>query len=444
MSTTCLPTAGFHRGTAPADLTGASEAAARSVIGRFGLVRACEELAWREGLPRVHIAVAQGPRRLPGWLAGASLDGTGVSPDPQEARLAAVAEAVERYASTSTVSEESLGRARFIDLGGDAVDPMDFALLSAAQYRLLPGLEPLRRDKQIDWCRAFSLSRGETSLVPAALAHLALARRPPNDFLPETTTTGVACHVSLPHALLGGLCEVFERDALMVAWANRLPHTRLDPIGTPVEELLDTSFAGCDARFLLFQVPTDIPFPVILALAESAGHPPHAAVGAACRPDAVSAARRALLEASQVLSRLVSRPPPRPERIRSFADHAALYAFPREAALLRAVLGDGGQRGLSDVPAVPGRWVEARLDHGLAWLGTVGLEAHVVELTTPDIAPTGYRVLRLLVPGMVDHNADARVPRLGGRRLSEMPVRLGFRDRPLGESHLNRLPLPLA
>lgn len=435
---------GWHAGAVPGDLAGASEQAARRVLGPLGLVRSCDVVPRQPGTPRLHIRMGRGPRRMPGWPRMPTLDGTGVSTGEDEARLAAIAETVERYAGMAPVSDDRLVSAPYSDLGDTAVDPGRFALLSDAQYGRFPQLQALSDTKVVDWCWAYSLTAGRAALVPAGVVYTSRARRPPNDFIPELTTTGTACHVSMPHAVLAGLCEVLERDALTIAWRNRLPHPSLDASGTSIEALLAGPLAAGAARFDLFSVPSDSPFSVVLAVAQGSGGWPHAAVGAACRPHPVAAARRALLEASQILSRLVDRHPRRPPRVRTFDDRAALYAGAREASLLRRVLGHGPRLPLAGLGAADAGTVGDQLALAGAALAERGLEVLVVELTTPDVAATGYRVVRVVVPGAVDMNPDARCPFLGGQRLYDVPVRLGLHPRAVAENEVNRLPVPLA
>jgi ribosomal protein S12 methylthiotransferase accessory factor len=66
-----------------------------------------------------------------------------------------------------------------------------------------------------------------------------------------------------------------------------------------------------------------------------------------------------------------------------------------------------------------------------------------VDLTTPDVATTNVRVARVVVPGLVP-NLPAAFPPLGGRRVLEAGVALGWRERPMEEAEVNLLPLPHA
>ena len=435
---------GFNLGQPPGDLVDRSRAAAARVSGAYGIVHRCVTL----DAPITHgltVVAAAGPYRMPGWKFFVQPEGTGVARDEESARLAAVAETVERYASIAPAAEEMLVRAACAELDGAAVPVSSFALLSPSQYRRFRRLHPVSDTHPIDWVWSASLTRNRPALVPASLVFLGRERHPPNDFVAEVTSTGAACHVSLPHAVLAGLCEVLERDALTIWWQNRLPPTELDPTGTPVAELLP----GLDRagyRLKLYTLPTASPFPVVLAQATSEGAQPCAAVGVACRPSPEAAALRAAFEAVQVLVRLCARGPHRPDRVRTLDDHADFYATPAGARLLHRAVAPATTQRLDEVSNPAARWpdVLSQIDGAVSALEKGGLEVLVSELSTVDVALAGYSVVRVLIPGALDIAVDARCPRLGGRRLYDVPVELGLRATPLAESDINRLPVPLA
>lgn len=428
-----------------AETSCASPDAARAVLGLPGW--SCRQLAHHEGLPSVYRVVAQGPSpsgRAPAGLKPVRPEGIGVSLSEEGAVTAAVAEAVERQAALAAPSDGELVRSARVDLPEESVDPSLLALFSPGQYRRFPQLDPLTETKEVDWRPAWSLTRGRRVLVPAALVHLGLARRPPNNFLAGATTTGFASHLSAERAVLAGLCEVLERDALTVAWRNQLPTGRLEAAGTQAEELIRGPLGECGAEFFLFGLPSDTCLSVVLALAWGRGVPPAAAVGVACRPQPLAAAERALLEAAQVLSWLRIRRPASPPSVRALADHGALYAQPGPARRLRRWLESGPTVALSDLASSPHGAGVGDLATTVGHLAGLDLEVLTADLTPAELASTGWRVMRTLIPGTVDIEADARLPRLGGRRLYELPVRLGLRPKPCSESELCLLPVPLA
>lgn len=430
------------------DRTVAARAATRAVMGRrFGLVTSCQCLPSETTLPSLLVYVARGSPRVAWRSFGKFAErplGTGVSTEHQPARSAAIAEVVERYTSfVSGVCDDRRIRAPYTDVAEHAVAPSDFALLSRRQYRSFPALEPLTDGRTVDWCWAFSLTRSCPALMPEALTYPSRSNQPPNNFIPESNSTGVACDVAVPHAILTALCEVLERDALAVAWHGRMPWVALEPDGSAAADLISGPLAACDHEFSLFQVPSDYPFPVVLALAWNKDHAPYAVTGAACRPDPVDAARKALFEASQMLWRLRGRDLTPPQQISRFDDHALFFATADGASALRRRLGEVVDRRPLREEVAAGSTAD-ELHRAVSELAELDLEVLTIELTTLDVATAGFRVFRVVVPGTIDVAADARYIRRGGQRLYELPVRLGLSDRVLGEEELNLLPVPLA
>lgn len=437
------PGSGLHLAFVECDPHLASRAAARSATGPFSLVRTCDEVDHHRTLPGVHILIGRGPRRVQTWRSLTAIEGTGVSTSPEQARLAATAETVERYAAMARPAAQAIVRAAFAEVAAGAVSPGALALLSPRQYARLPQLEPLTSERPVDWCWGISLTRDLPVLVPVGVVYPSLARLPPNDYIAEVTTTGMACHASLPHAILSGLCEVLERDALTIAWANALPVTELRLPGTSVAALLAGPFSTCGMDCRLLEIPTDSPFPVVMAFLSGKAGEPYAAIGAACRPTVDAAAERALLEAGQILTRLRALRPPRPRRIRTFDDHAALYAARAPAGRIPRLL-PIRRTETREIGAATPSTATHLLANAVSRLAQAGRETIVVDITPSDVARTGYRVVRVVIPGALDMSADGRTPRLGGRRLYDVPVSLGLRARPLEEREINLMPLPLA
>lgn len=438
----------FHMDPVLGDVRGVARDAAFRLMGRkCGLIRSCRSLPFVDGMPRLHTVVARGPLRVPGWWFCMPADGTGVSADPELAQLSAIGEVVERYCGMARSRPESLLRAAFRDVNDVAVNPATFSLFSDDQYRRFRSLAPLKEESVVDWCWAYSLARQAQTLIPAALVYFDRGAVPPNNFLPELGSSGLASHVSLQHAILAGLCEVLERDALTIAWHTRLPLVPLDPDEDPVLAPLTDALAGCDVTISLFEVPTDGPFPVVLALAESDHTIPHAVVGAACRPDLTQAAARALCEVAQMLRRQRERRPVPPLHVKTFDQHADFYSSRRGAGLLREnLIVSCNRRRLRPAGSSGGDdGFATDLDRAVSVLFASGLDVLVAELTTADVAAVGYRVVRVVVPGAVDMSADARFIRLGGSRLFDVAMRLGL---PSGDVvrpvEFNLLPVPLA
>lgn len=437
----------WHPGPVPHSPDESSRQAADRVVGRrFGIVRDCVPVPWSQGLPPVAVYAASGPQQMPGWSIRIPPDGTGVSQDPEAARLAAIAETVEAYCALAPADPRLLVRASFTRLRERAVEPAALRQLSDKQYEQFPDLHPLTEDKVVDWCWAFSLTQQRAVRIPAAFVHWSLGIKAPNNFVAEQLSTGFAAHVSPACALLAGLCEVLERDALTIAWHTGLPFTPLGDDGTGGLEALTALFTDCEMSCELFRVPTDGPFPVVLAVAGNPRGEPYAVVGAACRPDSLAAATKAAYEAGQALFRFRDQGPQPPAQVRTLEDHAALYATDADAAtsLYRRLRSPAASQELPAAATPAPDSVDGAIETAVAALAHLDLEVLVTETTTPDVAAAGYRALRVLVPGVVDMAVDDRFHPLGTQRLYEVPTRLGLQQHLLDPADLEPLPVPLA
>jgi ribosomal protein S12 methylthiotransferase accessory factor len=59
-------------------------------------------------------------------------------------------------------------------------------------------------------------------------------------------------------------------------------------------------------------------------------------------------------------------------------------------------------------------------------LTSKGFDVLVVDLTTRDVAEAGFRVARVLIPGLQPLHGDHRFRFLGGKRLYQVPRVLGY------------------
>ncbi|HPG23510.1 MAG TPA: hypothetical protein PLH75_12045, partial [Amaricoccus sp.] len=75
-------------------------------------------------------------------------------------------------------------------------------------------------------------------------------------------------------------------------------------------------------------------------------------------------------------------------------------------------------------------------------LRDAGLRIAALDLTVPDVEAAGLRVARAVMPDLQPLDADYRHRFLGGTRLYEVPVRLGYRERPPRLDELNPYPHP--
>jgi thiazole/oxazole-forming peptide maturase SagD family component len=388
---------------------------------------------------------------------------------PEQARRSAEGEAVERFCEAHAPVPERLHWGSHRELtrrGLRALHPCRLVLYSARQYAT-PGF-PFRTfgpDSPAHWVEARSVRHGTPVLVPAFLVHSAWPRMPrphPEPLYAFPAVGGIAAGPTKEFALLSGLEEVIERDAAAVWWANAHPSPTL-PADTSLLRLTEGAQRAFDVR--LTHLANDFGVPVLAAGVRSRAEG-WLTYGFSARADPLEAAAKALAEAYTLQISCLSldspsgvpdtagRPSPfkdwRPDRryLDSYrADgrdaveqlcHLQLYLDRRAADRVATWAWAAPQTGAwAEVPALPQRAADVLL----ARVADGGHEVLSVDLTTPEATAAGMFAVRVIVPGLVGA-APAAYPALGGRRIQEAAVRLGWQEHALKEETLNTFPMP--
>lgn len=370
----------------------------------------------------------------------------------EKAWTSCLGEAVERY-SGGCWDEDEVVIARRPDLEGPSLDPSELVLYLPEQYCELP-YAPYDDATEMAWIRGRSLIRGDSVLIPAIAVFMEYAVRSAAEFIAPITSNGLAAGPSLCAAVLGAVYEVLERDAFLIAWLQRLPGRSFEAADHPDPEVRELALAyrRRGARLALVELPTDHPVSVFvgLVLQEGGVRGPSATVGLGASLDPVEAARSAAFEAAQVRPAIrrrargekaerVAELAADPAAVKTMEDHALLYAHPSTAGAFDFLFGESAAW-TPGQPAGPDVALGRLLDHFAA----VGQEVLYVNLTPPEIEPFGLHTARAVLPGYQPIWFGRHERRLAGRRLYDLPCRLGLRDTPAGVESLNPLPHPLA
>lgn len=444
---------------------------------RLGLITATWDVAHPPSIPAslatVQAEVADLARIYP-WAPNTVCGGS-VFGDRAAAEAAAIGESVERYCG-NWVRPERLRQASYEQLaaaGESAVAPASLALYSDAQHAAAGfPFVPFTDDLGVHWVRGHSVTHDRPTWVPASVVYVnwyvgPFADAPPTNY---PFYAGIAAGPTFDDAVRSGLEEIIERDATMIWWANRHPLPVIEP-PPRLAGLFDGEPAEHGQRAWLIHLENAFGVPVLAGVVENIVEG-NVAIGFAARPDPAEAALKAWAEALtlQEISRDLQQPDGlywrairRGAKRQNFikpwrADRRYLEDFrpdfhdvgdlecqlqvhldPRALDAVRPWITSDERRPLADVPRLPDRSLATyrRL------IETTGYEIVAVDVTTPDVAATGLRVVRTVVPGLVS-NFPAAFPFNGHRRLQDEPVRLGWRDEPLSEDELNLFPLPHA
>jgi ribosomal protein S12 methylthiotransferase accessory factor len=368
-----------------------------------------------------------------------------------DAIRSALGESVERYCALRFPTDCVV--ARYEDLDGAALDPTELVLHAPERAEAL-GYSAYNENTTLAWMCGIDLSRKADIQIPAQAVYL----MPPPDTpeLFETTSNGLAAGPTAEAAQLGGLLEVVERDAFLNTWYHRLVPARLDWRAHPDGNIrsIGQTYARRRVEIELYSLPTDHGIPVVLGMAvDLSGNGPAVVIGLGCSRRIEKAAASAMLEVAQV--RPAIRMKLRDAKVldrreKLLADHTQVTELEDHDLLYTDLSMLSAFDIWRSTQAVALFGDEGDLDAGedLAWLvhklESVGANACVCDVTTPDIAALGLHVWRGIVPDFQPiHFGEAKF-RSGGTRLYEMPMRLGFADHTVTRAELNPLPHPLS
>lgn len=371
-----------------------------------------------------------------------------------EAMAGAVGEATEHYCAAH-FDQRRIRQAAWSALTEPAIAPPEFVLYSPAQYAS-SGFKYHRwsPEEEVTWMEARELPDGRPVLVPAALVYLVDRMTRLEDCLCPSTSNGLACGPDLETAALSGLYELIERDGFLLHWMNRLPAPEVNYSGcSGLAGSIRSHYQRFGVEVRVFNVTTDLPAYAMMAVALSrnAGGPA-ALVGLGCHLDPGIALLKALMEICQIrpgqLQRWRKSPPLARlkgyQDVRTLEDHSDFAGLPARLGEFDFLLASGCRQNLLDLPVRTTGAVSGDLAACVGALNRLNHRVLYADLTTPDVAGYGLRVVRVLAAGLQPMHFGYGEERLGGRRLLEIAWRMGFAPGPRTENDLNPCPHPLA
>ena len=426
--------------------------------------------------------------------------GYGRALDFRSARVTAIAEALERLGGGRPGGSRTHVQASYRDLAArdpeGVLDPAGVGGHDPHRYQQ-PGFpfQAYRPDLVMPWVWGYSLTRERPVLVLESLAYYRVGRHTPQarPFVSEISN-GCALGGCLEEAALYGLLELAERDAFLLTWYARMPAPAVDlhsardrRLGLLADhirertgyrvEVFDVTGAEGIPSFWAAAIntgPDSVDRPSVLSAGGSGLDPERGIFGAL--HELITA-----IEAYQIIYPQrhadAARMCEDPEQVRLMDDHALLYCDPLAARRLDFLLGPYRQapdrtaphsstphstaptgtapdnrgpaerrslRDLAEQYAWP-RHADLRddLDELVSRFAANGLEAVIVDQTTPVHAESGLSCVKALVPGLLPMTFGHHLRRIDGLdRVLTLPYRLGRADRVLTPEEVNPHPHP--
>ena len=356
------------------------------------------------------------------------ISGTGVSTTRYSAMIKAIGEVAERY-SASMYDTDALPLTTYHASTRPCVQPNRFALYLREQYKR-PKFPyyPFTSRTLLRWAPTSDLGAGATYYVPASMVFLPYmaSKHSRERCIHQQTSSGLAFHSSRARAQLASICEVTERDAIAITWQARMsmPEIRIFSLSKENQSLI-RRFSRTGASITLRYLCMDHHIPVVAAIGLSTRMcTPLVAAAADLNPE--HAVRRSIEELAQVWF------------YTSYGMRDVSSKSRRAASLLPP---STKEIEFKDIPNASTGSPELDLAIILRKLEAIGQQVLVSDLTPHKLRRFGLHATRAILPGFHPIFRGQSVIALGGKRLWEVPRKLGQPGLSFGSTG-NPLPFP--
>lgn len=412
-----------------------------------------KEIRRARGTPEMFNVFKSGATSLPGArsfrglrAALGAMQNAGKGITAAQAETGALCEALERHCATFAGDEDRI-EASYAELGDDAVHPDTCQLYHPRQFESrrrwnaehdTPQFvcDPFDDKAVLSWSPVWSLTHQRRRLLPTGMLYFGAPRKP-GPMVVCADSNGNAAGSSLEDAVLQGLLELVERDAVAIWWYNRLRRPALDlaAFADPWVDEIREMYRHMGREVWALDLTVDLGVPVIAAVSRRVDQPREEIVfGFGAHRDVRVALRRGLTELNQLACACIE------ARV---AGRQLVAGIDAENWWKSATIET--QQYLVPDPAEPPRSPAARSPAAYRLgdgddietihqsLRRVGLEMLVLNQTRPDI---GLAAVKVIVPGMRHFWA-----RFARGRLYDVPVKMGERPQPIEFDALNPVPL---
>ena len=441
----------------PKDLKEVLKDAYRLISNRTGIIKDIQEVPIEEDDPIIlqYAIVITNTSRFSSVKCPERIGGAGLT--HEKAKAAAIGEALERYCG-SFYSYKSFIFSSYKDLKENAVNPEEFILFSDRQYKKQKKhhhYHKFTETSKINWVWGFSLIEEKPKLVPACFVYLPYFFEEKEDHIGPTISTGASCGNSMEEAILYGIYECVERDAFAIMWLNKLPVPGVDILSSKnnkIKKLFEENFLVSDIEYSICDMTLDIEIPTYIALnIGDSNYGTLVGIGCATRLNPEDAIQKVLIEVGQnrpFLRYLIKNDPIWKSEsdfsdIVNFDQHGQLYSRqPELIPMLDFIRYPNSSKRIEDVKNKSSNNAYKDIQTCLDIFRKKNFDVIVVDVTTNDVAEVGLKVVRVIIPKLQPIHGDHNFKFLGGKRLFQVPVELGYFERAKIEKELNPYPHP--
>ena len=389
--------------------------------------------------------------------------------EPSSSFLSGLGESVERmsgaFAFFKEDSEVRTGSYSSLQQAGqNAIAPEALPLFADEQYASPDFFfQPFTRDAELNWIKGHRLISQEDIWIPLQLVLFFYIPSIEESRIGYSSSSGMASHIDEALAIITGVTELVERDALMLSWYANIPLRRVEvdkPLSSKrADRALEhiKSISG-DVSFWLH----DVGFPELPCISAIQLVPYYKRfayqAGTAAALDGEESFIQALLEYGQSelqlkcamlapqrkfvrgIEVIFDTPPDKPlAEMRTFLETIGYYGHAEHAGRLKDFFYSDDTAALSELPKIKFKHSEEQLEYLKDVLRQHDIDPIVIDCTHEQMSQV--KVVKVFIPELVQPHISA-YPYLGHPRIYEMPMKMGLRDKPLTFKELKLGPVP--
>ena len=383
--------------------------------------------------------------------------------------LSGLGESIERISGVFAFFKEDLeiytGSYNSLQKAGqNAIAPEELPLFADEQYAS-PNFffQPFTHDTEFRWVKGHRLISQEDIWIPLQLMLFFSIPSIEEPRIGYSSSSGMAAHIDEALAIIAGVTELIERDALMVSWYADIPLRRVE-VDRPLSSKKATrslshieSLSG-DVSFWLH----DVGFPELPSISATQLVPYYKKfayhTGSAAGLDGEETFFQALLEYGQSemqlkcamlspqwqlmrsVEAIFGAPPDKPlAEMRTFLEAIGYYGHAEHAGRLKDFFHSDDVVLLAELPQAKFKHSEEQLEYLKEVLQKYDIDPIVIDYTHRQMKQ--MKVVKVFIPELVQHHINA-YPYLGHPRIYELPMKMGLRDKPLTFKELKQGPVP--
>jgi ribosomal protein S12 methylthiotransferase accessory factor len=361
------------------------------------------------------------------------------------ALLKCLGETVERVC-TQCYKENELTISSYKNLKSPAINPKDFEYFSKSQLKNKHYQKfCINNDSIFSWKKGYSLDDKKQILIPTQMIHYSYQLLSNEPKIYNFISTGAAGGGSFLAALLRGILEVIERDSFMIFYLNKLPGKKIN-YKSIKNKKIDKIIELCD-RYLfewhLVDITTDLGIPTFASiLIDRSGIGPAVSIGLKSSFQTLEAIVGSFEECLHPRNSIrhmyedIKKNTVKTDQITNISNRALFWYKNTMIENLDFWLKNNETEiDLSDN-------VKKTDAENLVKIKKIfnnqKIDCYYVDITREDVKKIPYYVLKVIIPKLHPLYLDENYPYLGGNRLKEVPLKLGYK--PLGK--LNKVPHP--